>query len=489
MNKQAKPSEFPLAEAEQELEAPAMSEERDVLRIQDHQRTVSVGAPTTGSGGSDEDPTVPFFLPEGGASGERFELRAEVGAGGMGTVHRAFDVLLRREVAMKVLHAEVDHSNDALALFLGEAQLTAQLDHPNIVPVHDLGSRGDDANLFFTMKLVTGMTLGDVINKMRSGAPTTEHLLRVLRIMLKVCDAVEFAHSRGVVHCDLKPENVMLGSHGQVYVMDWGVAMLKSDRKRATAPEPPERAEVEAGDWVELPSSRARKQGSIVGTPSYMAPEQAMGLYEEIDERTDVYGVGGILYEVLTGKAPNQGRSPMAMLSSSILGSVPPPEGTAIWDYLPPGLCRIATRALSKDRADRYPDVRSLRRDIERFLDGGGWFATASYQRGDVIVAEGEAADTAYVIESGHCQVFKLQGDHQETVGHLGPGNVFGETAALSTGVRTATVVAKDDVSVRMVTRESLELELARNPLLGAFVRALATRFREAEEKLNARSE
>jgi eukaryotic-like serine/threonine-protein kinase len=464
------PAEFPLAPAEQSIEAAALSEERDVFAVHDVPRTVSVGAPKTGDGGGDERSDVPFFVPEGVASGERFEMREELGAGGMGMVHCVFDAVLRRQVAMKVLHHEASHSQEALALFLAEAQLTAQLDHPNIVPVHDLGS-GANNELFFTMKLVSGMTLAHVFNKLRYGEPTTDHLLRVLRILLKACDAVEFAHGRGVIHCDLKPENVMLGSYGQVYVMDWGVSVLKSRGDPA----------LERESWVELPSARARKQGSVVGTPGYMAPEQALGLYDEIDERTDVYGLGGILYELLTGKPPNQGKNPMAVLSSAILGSVPPPAESEIWRELPPGLCRIATRALSRDKAERYRSVREMRRDLERFLEGGGWFATRVFQRGDMIVAEGEAADTAYVIESGHCQVFKLIEGRQETVGHLVAGDVFGETAALSTGIRTASVLAKDEVTVRIVTRDSLERELSRNPLLGAFVRALATRFREAK--------
>lgn len=473
----ASSGEFPLAKAEGEEEVPESLEASDVLLVDDERRTVSVGAPRTSPSNTEGCVPTLFLLPEDVVSDERFELREQVGQGGMGSVHKVFDGVLRREVAMKALHSDGEPSQDTLALFLAEAQLTAQLDHPNIVPVYDLGSRNQGTDLFFTMKLVSGMTLAHVINKLRHGSPNADHLIRVLRILVKVCDAIAFAHARGVVHCDLKPENVMLGSHGQVYVMDWGVSVLKAR----------EEGQDERKSWVELPSARAREQGTIVGTPGYMAPEQAMGLYDEIDERTDVYGLGGILYEVLTGKMPNQGKNSMEVLSSAVLGSVPPPTESEIWDELPPGLCRIASRALCRARSDRYQDVRSFRRDIEQFLDGGGWFATRVFSRGDIIVSEGQVADTAYVIESGHCQVFKHIDGEQKTVGHLASGDVFGETAALSTGVRTATVVAKDDVTVRVVTKDSLERELERNPFLGAFVRALSARFREAEDKLSLR--
>jgi len=239
--------------------------------------------------------------------------------------------------------------------------------------------------------------------------------------------------------------------------------------------------------WVMLPSAHRRPRGSVVGTPAYMAPEQAMGLTEEIDPRTDVYGLGAVLYEVLTGHSPNQGDNPMAVLSSAVLGGVAPPEGKEVWDELPPGLCQIAMRALEKRREDRYPTIAAMRQSIERFLDGGGWFATQSFRQGEVIVAEGEQADTAYIIESGECEVFKRVDGQVRAVGHLRAGDVFGETATLSTGIRTATVVAGSDVTLRLVTRDSLDRELRRNRWLGAFVRALADRFRDAEHQLSQR--
>lgn len=466
---------FPLTEAEAPVSRLPLSVRGGVLEVADVQRTVSVGAPTPDQATPDD--AAPQSLPRGAARRDRFVDGPELGRGGMGTVTQVFDSVLRRELAMKVISPEAELNPSSVLRFLEEAQVTAQLEHPNIVPVHDLGSSYGDHGMFFTMKRVTGTTLATVIKNLRGTHPSHDELIRILRLLVKVCDALEFAHGRGVVHCDLKPENIMIGSHGQVYVMDWGVSVLRSSER------PSERA----ADWLELPSAQARPRGTIIGTPAYMAPEQAMGLTEDIDERTDVYGLGAVLYEILTGHGPNQGENTLAMLSRAVLGGVNPPDGKDIWDELPPGLCQIAMRALETKRERRYPSIREFRRQLERFLDGGGWFATQTFQRGDVIVAEGQQADTAFIIESGECQVFKLEEGQQVSVGHLGPGDVFGETAALSTGVRTASVVAKNDVVVRLVTRSSLERELRRNQWLGAFVWALADRFREADQKLSER--
>jgi serine/threonine-protein kinase len=489
---------------------------------------------------SDPVPTVP----PGAATRERFKEVHVIGVGGMGQVLRVYDTVLGRQLAMKVIRSEIEASPEGISRFLDEAQVTAQLQHPNIVPVHDLGATVGDYGMFFTMKLVSGQTLAELITTLKANETTHDDLIKMLRILLKVCDALEYAHGLGVIHCDLKPENIMSGSHGQVYVMDWGVAVLRDeeqapglvtqphaatdfssdeesfsqDRPRTTqsgwalleeselilstmgrqalrnqGSELSRHQQVERRNLpeprVRLPRPRTRLPGSVEGTPAYMAPEQALGVVAAIDERTDVYGLGAVLYEILTGHSPTRGSGSNATLADAVAGGVAPPVSNEVWDELPPGLCRIAMRALEAKPAERYQTIAAMRRDLELFLDGGGWFAARSFEPNEVIVREGDSADTAYIIEAGHCDVVRLIDGQQVRIGSLGPGDVFGETAALSTGFRTASVVARDRVVVRVVTRESLDNELQRNPWVGALVRALGARLREADQKLSVRPE
>jgi serine/threonine-protein kinase len=216
-----------------------------------------------------------------------------------------------------------------------------------------------------------------------------------------------------------------------------------------------------------------------------MAPEQLLGRTQDIDARTDVFGLGGVLYEILTGAPPNEGNGVMAAVRGE------PPRGFSprkLWAELPPELCRITAKALATTRDARYPSMAALRADLEQFLKGGGWFDTLSVKAGQSIVTEGEPGSTAYVIQSGTCEVWKNMLGERQLLRRLGPGDVFGEAAVFGGGTRTASIVAADDVTLRCVTGEALNRELDQNPMLAAFVRSLAALFRETDAALSARS-
>jgi serine/threonine-protein kinase len=409
--------------------------------------------------------------------GQRFEDRGEIARGGMSTVRRVFDHLVMREVAMKTL--EPTRNFDELAHFIEEAQITGQLDHPNIVPVHDVEMDEQGLPTRFTMKLVRGQTLEAVLRDCGPPPLAAEKLEELLNVFLRVCDAVAFAHSRGVIHRDLKPTNIMVGSHGQVYVMDWGVALLRE------APR--------ASDGAKLPrvqrsgDTLPEALGSLTGTPLYMAPEQARGLVSEVDERTDVYGLGGILYQMLTQRAPHEAASVDESVQLAKRGEITPPEDLITHAPLPPFLCRIASKALASQAKNRYQSVADLKRDVEAFLRGGGWFAQRRFPAGTAIVTEGDGADEAYIIMQGQCELHKVVDGTSRFVRLLGPGEVFGETAIFSSSTRTATVTARDEVIALVVTRAALERELDRNEWLRAFVRALAERFVELDRHVSGR--
>ncbi|HLT37793.1 MAG TPA: serine/threonine-protein kinase, partial [Enhygromyxa sp.] len=291
----------------------------------------------------------------------RLERQSEIARGGMASIHVAVDRALERRVALKLIHGEHQASMLAVRSFIREAQITGQLDHPNIVPVHELGV-DEHGQLFFTMKLVEGRTLYDLIEALRSThervdargmkiATAVEHedLLRLLDVFFKVLDAVAFAHSRGVAHCDLKPDNVMVGDYGQVYLMDWGIAKILPPPPGAPAPGRRRRI----SDTLPL---TIHNQPVIIGTPAYMSPEQARGDHRSIDARSDIFALGAMLFEILTGHPPYQGRSAVDVLMQAEDAAATLPEHLPIARELR----RIVATAMARDPADRYQRVEAM---------------------------------------------------------------------------------------------------------------------------------
>lgn len=396
------------------------------------------------------------------ADTDRFESRRTVARGGMGSIVDVYDHRMQRTVAMKVLHSELLDRPGELETFVREAQITAQLDHPNIVPVHDM-SRGEESP-WFVMKLVHGRSLAQSMRRLGAGPLPGAEIEQFIKVMIKVCDAVAFAHSRSVLHLDLKPHNIMVGSHGQVYVMDWGIAV----RCRREAD----------GQLRPLDAS-----AGLRGTLAYMAPEQARRGMKGVDERSDVYGLGAILYQFLTGRTPFEPRGVLEDLVRAADHEVLDPLESPTLRQPPPGLAVIAMRALHNDPERRYPDVVTMQAELEALLRGGGWFRERHFMPGDVVVAEGEPGDAAFIIVKGHCDVFRRAGARKVHLRRIGKGEVFGETAILTSGRRSASVVAVDEMTALVVTREALEREIESRGWLGPLVKALAERFIEADEE------
>jgi serine/threonine-protein kinase len=275
----------------------------------------------------------------------------------MGTIYDVFDDTLSRRVAVKALHPLMAGSETELKTFVGEARRMAKLEHPCIVPVHDLFSDIANESASFVMKYVEGETLSAWIKREgTTGGIRGRTLERALQILIRVCDAVAFAHSHDVLHLDLKPDNVMIGAHGEVYLMDWGIAL----------------------DCERTPEGKLRPKidrPSVRGTLSHMAPEQLDWTLSKVDQRTDIYGLGGLLYEVLTGRSPFQPTGSPEDLLVLREYHVPPPQDVVQGRALPPGLCEIAKKALSFSASDRYTTVEAFQAALENFMRGGGWFA------------------------------------------------------------------------------------------------------------------
>jgi WD40 repeat protein/serine/threonine protein kinase len=259
-----------------------------------------------------------------------YELLKVLGEGGMGVVYDARQTSIDRSVALKMIKGTAAESDKQQAKFLAEAVVTGDLDHPNIVPIYDVG-RNDQGNLFYSMKKVVGTPWDKAIAK--------KTLPENLEVLMKVADAIAFAHARGVVHRDLKPENTMLGEFGEVLVMDWGLAQpSKTFRKSASITE----------------------TSSMGGTPAYMAPEMATGPLEKITQLSDVYLLGAMLYEIVTGKPPHTGKNAMKCLMAAARNEITPTDKTG-------ELVDIARKALATNPADRYPSVRAFQAAVRDY--------------------------------------------------------------------------------------------------------------------------
>ncbi len=333
---------------------------------------------------------------------ENYRLGPEIATGGMGSVLEAEDAKLGRSVAIKVMLLEGNADEVMRRRFIREAQVLAMLAHPNIVPIHDLVWE-DGLPLFYSMKLLRGRTLAAILKDLHEEVPdalrdySLTHLLDIFR---KVCDAIAFAHSKGVLHRDLKPDNVMVGDYGEVMVMDWGLARLEG----AEIGNPPDKEIplVEADDFT----SGLTRHGTVLGTPQYMSPEQAAGNPGELDERSDIYALGGILYAILTLRPPVEGATPQEVLSKVTGGEIIAPsdlrttfrgkrrpfaKGEVLdarqikpLPHLPSGsvpqsLSSVVMKALQLEKERRYRSVTELGDEIEAYQSG---FATGAQQAG-----------------------------------------------------------------------------------------------------------
>ena len=410
---------------------------------------------------------------------DRYTEREVIGRGGSSTVIRAYDNEILRYVAVKILDSEVASDGLQVDRFAEEARITGQLEHPSIVPVYELG-HDRKGRRFLAMKLIQGSTLSKTLEELGDARLEPARLAELLQVFTKVCDAVSFAHSRGVIHRDLKPSNVMISDFGQVYVLDWGIARL---RGRSADHEGP-RVRVSP---LHAEQSELDPPGSLVGTACYMAPEQLHGNHEALDEQTDVFALGATLYQVLTGQPPLTPQIVRAVWGRKVPPAITPPDRADATGRVPPELSRIAMHALAYDSANRYRSVADLKRDVEAFQRGAWDLPRISVAAGSVIMTEGEPGDTAYVILEGHCAAYRQEDSTELELRHMGPGEVFGETAIFSHKPRTASVKATTDALLLKVTGDVLSRALGLNSWMGAFVRALADRFREADRRLRAR--
>jgi len=377
--------------------------DRDALTITQYMEKEGISGGVELASGDDGSSASDILTDE---KGRKYQLGGVVAKGGMGAIVDAKDANLRRHVAMKVMHSPEQADKAQILRFIEEAQVTSQLAHPSIVPIHELGVDAS-GNVFYTMKFVQGRTLKDILENIMAGDTATVReypLSHLLTIFQKVCDAMAFAHSKRVIHRDLKPENIMVGDYGEVQVMDWGLAKVlpKESEDHAIRRGVPDELDamldlqnsvVESVRADEQGDALMTMDGSIMGTPGYMAPEQAEGAIEKLDARTDIYALGGILYSILTLHKPIEGETLNEMLTNVLSGKIRHPSEYSTGkktkkkvssplpalphcagSRIPDALAAVAMEALALKQTDRYQDVSCLQKDISAYQDG---FATS----------------------------------------------------------------------------------------------------------------
>lgn len=327
------------------------------------------------------------------AGGEKYCVEDVLGTGGMGIVYLARDLSCGRPIALKLI-AENNLHSDSIAQFVREACVTADLEHPNIVPVHELG-QDTSGRFYYTMKCVNGITLADILIDLRKGNQAIIRdypLERLLTIFLKVCDAVAFAHSKGIIHKDLKPANVMVGSYGEVVVLDWGLARyLNGDPDAMWSEEGISCPFIQTWLHTALPDevfseTNALKRNSVEGTPGYIAPEMIDPSNGCVDQLSDIYALGGLLYSILTLKPSVRDPDVGEMIRRILAGDITAPEDVPLEEsevkhilhhcrdgHIPPELSDMVMKAMSVQKELRYQTVREFQEDIERYQQGMAW--------------------------------------------------------------------------------------------------------------------
>jgi len=316
---------------------------------------------------------------------QRYTATRKLNEGGMKAIWEVDDHRTARKVAMALIQDSKIASEQDIDAFLYEARLTANLQHPNIIPIYDI-ALDENGNPYFTMKALRGETLGEILKKLQSGDSacaakyTRTHLLN---IFMEVCNAINYAHSKGVIHLDLKPSNIIVGDYGDVHVLDWGLSTLithldENDDKPISWHSVDE-VSLENGQtlthYLKHVSGNREQRSVVGGTPGYMAPEQAQGSPSDIDFQTDVYALGAMLYEILTRHCPIAGGTVKEALQKTVRGEIPDPGKRAPGLRIPAALAAIAMKALQTDPANRYATVAALIRDLRKYQDG---FATSA---------------------------------------------------------------------------------------------------------------
>ena len=412
----------------------------------------------------------------------KYEIVRLVASGGMGHIYSVYDKDIKRYTVLKVIQAEYKEDPNIISRFIFEARISGELEHPNIVPMHDLGYL-PGYGIYFTMTFVHGESLFDILKHLKARDPEyieKYDLYALVGILRKVCDAVAFAHAKNIIHRDIKPENIMVGTFGEVILMDWGIAKRLGDPSIDKLDIETEDIDIDFSD-----SQEATKDGVIKGTPVYLSPEQALGNSGDVDELSDVFLLGATLYHIFTNKAPFVGANVKdAVERASKNDYAAPEELRPANEFLSGELCHIIRKAMAKNKSDRYQSAMELGKDIDDLLRGKVDFKTVVFEKGEFLVKEGETGSNCYIILSGEAEVYKTVSNEEVKLGTVEKGDIVGEMALIIDEPRTATAVATTTTEAIILNKEIFTHNLKRLPSwMEKSVLALANRLHAANIK------
>jgi len=407
---------------------------------------------------------------------DRYHPLAPLGEGAVGIVERVFDARLGRIVARKTLREDAAADENALRAFVNEAKVLGHLDHANIIPIFD-SFLSEDGRPVYTMREISGTSLARTIRmKMSTGDATPIELDRTLKIVSQLAEALAHAHRRGVIHLDLKPQNIIVLAHDEVVLVDWGSAVFFApDRYAGKLDAHP--------DLKHLARVPAEDDSVLIGTPRYMSPEQTEEPRSRLGPASDIFSLGIVFYQMLTGELPFHGESLEELLFH--IRETEPFEPRKLDRGIHRRLSSIVMRMLAKSPEDRYGSFEEVLGDLEEFRSTAAEFPVETFAEGDLIFAEGDPGDAAYVIVSGQVEIWTESGGERRTLTRNVDGEVFGELALLRDMPRSASATAVTETSVRVIGQASLMSEVEKlSPWVLAILSGVVERFVDRSERL-----
>lgn len=408
-------------------------------------------------------------------SEERYAKVDDLGEGGLSRVTSSFDRCLNRIVAVKELREEFLSDPDLLNAFITEVKMISYLDHPGVVTVYDTHLTAEQ-ELRYTMQLVDGQTLQEFLQHYQQPEAACENYLSdVINIFTRLCETLAFVHDKGVVHLDLKPENIILGQYGEVMIMDWGNASLFNPSLYEDYVRKFRKTGAEANMELEV-------RDAILGTPLYMSPEQTLSR-NELGPASDLFSIGVVIYELLTGHRPFAAPTVVEIVER-VRTHVPPPVHEMNPD-IPVRLSHIVGKMMQKAPGDRHQSAHEVLHDLQTAMTSGQAFPLWEIPAGQVIFHEGDPGDFTIRIKSGRIEISKENQGSKKVLAELGPGDVLGELAVFSNLPRTATATTLEDTEVYLMRSAEVNAELDKlSPWVSQIIHALSNRFEVLNRKV-----